>query len=150
MDRLIPTGRFELIEQTRRVWEARPGDSTPYDQVLRDTFWQHVGKMLKPRDLIVVNPDGGRYWAELLVVSAHDGGARVMELRKVDVDVLPADMAVPDGFKIEHGGLRLDWCVFDCRVQKGKPPVRLIQGKATQAEAFEALMKHPALARRAA
>ena len=149
MDRLIPTGRFELSQQTRREWEARPTDDTPYEQVLKDVFWQHVAKSLKPRDLIIVNPDGGRYWAELLVVTAHEAGVRVMELRKVDVDVLPADMAIPEGFKIEHGGLRLDWCAYDTR-QKNKPPIKLVSGKRTQQDAYEALMKHPAVQRRAA
>lgn len=57
-----------------------------FDDALSPDYWSHVGSRLRQHDVIRVIPEDGSYFAELLVLSAGSGFAKVKALRQIPLE----------------------------------------------------------------
>lgn len=87
----IGSGRIDIAEFKRNAWRAFPEEGTPYERVLRESYWAHRAKDFKVGDKIEVLPDEMHYYAELLVMAAGATWLKVAELCKIELR--PADLA---------------------------------------------------------
>lgn len=62
-----------------------------FDEVLKPSFWTHVGQMLKPWDRIEVRPEDLSYIAEVVVVEAGPLFAKVALVDKRALEVKSED-----------------------------------------------------------
>lgn len=99
----LSMSRFALAEQKRAVYVIFPEMGVPYAAILNDpSFLSHVASRLRPFDRIEVIAEDGSYFAELLVRSAGRQHARLVELNKVDMEPLQAE--VDPRFSVVYAG----------------------------------------------
>ena len=82
------------------TWEAVPPVKTPFDNMLRRSFWSNVAMKMKPGDKIVIYPRDGAYYAELLVWDAGQNWADVSLLVRLDRPTLAGAPGVENEFEI--------------------------------------------------
>lgn len=102
------------------------------DEALKPDFWAHCQK-LRQHDLIRVIPEDATYFAELLVLAAGRGFAKVKLLREVkltDEEVKGSD--VPDGITVIWRGPHSKWCIERAKGDKA----RLREGLVEKADAL--------------
>lgn len=86
------------------VVAVSPPVGTPLEHLLRPEYWAHVrGRFAQfsAGALIRAMPKDAAWWAELLVVQAGQGYARVKLLRDVELDPAAAAPLVPPGYDIQ-------------------------------------------------
>ena len=98
----IHPSRFSLADSNRNVWSIVPEVGTPYSALSDASYWSHIADKLRPFDRIEVYAEDGAYWAELLVISAARLSAKVIELRKKDLDGV--GMVSEPGFEVQWKG----------------------------------------------
>lgn len=88
----------------RTVHAVCPPYGIEFATLLEPSYWAHVAAMFKPRDRIEVYPEDGSYYAELFVVAAGRQWAKVVELRKVDLNAGAAIPVPAAEFVVNWGG----------------------------------------------
>ena len=108
--------RFSQAEYERNIWEAIPPAGTDIEDMLRPEYWQHLGTRLKVRDRIEVFAEDGKFWAELIVMSAGKLFASVAVLRHVGLDGYGPkyDSELLAGYIVEYHGPIDKW-----RIRRG-------------------------------
>jgi hypothetical protein len=86
----LNTSFFYAEFQSKRYVCTIPAD-LKFEEVLKPSFWTHVGSMLKPWDRIEVRPDDVSFIAELVVVDAGQMYAKVALLEKKVLDAIVSD-----------------------------------------------------------
>ena len=142
----LAPGRVMLAEYAHQTFVAMPEADTPFEAVLDSKYWAHyavnTGMEMKPGDIILVKPEDGTYFAELIVRSKYRGGVLVAALRKVDLNkAVEAEQALelmgdPD-YEIRHSGARLKW-----RVIRKSDKRELTSGHETRDAAQDWLKEH--------
>ncbi len=103
---VLDVGRLKGAEFERVVHVATPGAEHTRQDMLNPAYWAHVSPKLKPWDRIEVRPEGGLYYAELLVLACDRAWARVHVLRWEDLssqDVsLTAATSASAKFEVRH------------------------------------------------
>lgn len=71
----ITTSRITLAEYARNIFVVTPEHGTPFEDILKPSYWLHVADTvsmrLRPYDRIEVRPEDGSYFAELIVRSVN-------------------------------------------------------------------------------
>lgn len=139
MTQLAP-GRLLLAEHAHQTFVAVPEADTPPDALIDSKYWAHYAVNstyeLKPGDMILVKPEDGTYFAELMVRAVSRGNVQVAEIRRVQLDKaqVPAE---EDDHEIRHSGSIKKW-----RVIRKADKRELISGLATRDAAIDWLREH--------
>lgn len=73
-------GRIKGAEYARNIHRATPEASTELKDVLSPAYWSHVAAKFALHDIIEVIPDGGAWYAQLLIVGCSKQHAKVVVL----------------------------------------------------------------------
>jgi hypothetical protein len=100
---------FHRSEHKRASYEAEVPSDLSFDEILKPSFWAHVGDMLRPRDVIEVWPKDNTWMAELRVVDCGHLYAKValvsrttMETREDDAP-LEIEALASGKFRVRRG-----------------------------------------------
>lgn len=110
---LLPQ-RIQLAEHQRNIYQCVVEPSVTRAHLLNDKFWQHVSLKFQPYTRIEVITDDGRFFCELLVISAGRNWAAVKELRYIElggVDI-KKEAAKRDEFEVKWCGPAVKWAVI--------------------------------------
>ena len=107
---LSPSHDFIQLAETRRnAWSVEVPTAVDLARVLEPDYWTHC-KMLKAKDRIEAVAKDGAWFADLLVMSAGQHGAKLKVLNYVDLVESKSEVASADEFKVEFAG-RHKWRV---------------------------------------
>lgn len=111
----LAPSRLQLSEHAHQTWVAYPETGTPPDAVLDPKYWAHysvnANTDMKPGDIILVKPEDGTYFSELIVRAKTTGAVKVRELRRVILDATE-DFADDGEYEIRWSGNALKWRVI--------------------------------------
>jgi len=100
----LTAGRFKQAEFSRTLWSVFAEQGTLFEDVTKPAFWAHVAAKLKPLDRIEVFEESGKYWAELMVLSVGRMEARVIVLRKHDLQAQEVPTIDLGEYEVSWGG----------------------------------------------
>lgn len=100
----LTAGRCKQAEFARTLWSVFVEQNTPFENVIKPAFWAHVAAKLKALDRIEVFAEDGQYWAELMVLSVGKMEAKVVVLRKIDLQAAPAPTLDLGEYEVSWGG----------------------------------------------
>lgn len=108
--RLLPAQLVDA-ESVRRDVIVRPERGTDIEEMLAPEYWAHVAKGLHPLDRIEVRPDGGQWWAEMLVHVVEPFSATIEVLKVIRFGERGGKpIAAPVGYEFRNRGVN-GWCV---------------------------------------
>jgi len=132
----LATDRIQIAQHMRNVWYVTPEHGTPIEALLEPQFWAHVSAKMKPRDRIEVDAEDGSYFVELRVEDAGRLFAKVVVLRRVDLQ--PTEQAEqPADYKIMWAGPHAKW-----RIVRAKDKGLVKDGLETRTAAELYLASH--------
>jgi hypothetical protein len=83
----LAPNRLMHAEHAHQTFVAAPEAGTPPEALLASAYWAHYSVnpnlQMKAGDHILVQPEDGTYFMELLVRSTYRGGVNLVELRRV-------------------------------------------------------------------
>jgi hypothetical protein len=96
----LSPNRLMLSEHAHQTWVASPETGTPPEALLDPKCWAHYSvnpnMQMKPGDLILVKPEDGTFFQELLVREVFRGGIKVLQLRLVNLDKVESVRPAPE------------------------------------------------------
>lgn len=94
-------------------WYAKPEFGTPLEAVLEPKYWAHCSSELAPEDVITVMPEGAPYRAELLVLDAGTGFAKVVVINCIDLEKheVTGELPSTDDYDVRWTGRHTKWRV---------------------------------------
>lgn len=94
-------------------WYAKPEFGTPLEAVLEPKYWAHCSSQLAPEDVITVMPEGAPYRAELLVLDAGTGFAKVVVINCIDLEKheVTGELPSTDDYDVRWTGRHTKWRV---------------------------------------
>ena len=137
----ILSERVKLADYDRNVFRVSPEQGTAFEQLLEPGYWVHVASKFRAGDKIEVFPEGGEYYAELLVVSGSRIHAKVvpLQVKHLSAAKVAGGPKTADPFKIEHKGSLHKWSVI-----RASDKEYVKDGFATREEAAEWLTHNEA------
>jgi hypothetical protein len=112
----LSPNRLMLSEHAHQTWVASPETGTPPEALLDPKCWAHYSvnpnMQMKPGDLILVKPEDGTFFQELLVREVFRGGIKVLQLRLVNLDKVESQSESDGEHEIKWSGPRLKWRVI--------------------------------------
>jgi hypothetical protein len=108
----ITQNRVKAAEFARNIHRATPEASTQFKDVLDPAYWAHVAKGVALYDTIEVVPDGGAWYAQLLVVGCSKLHVKVQTLIFVKLNGKDEKPATDAPFAIEFKGPQRKWSVI--------------------------------------
>lgn len=127
---LNPT-KIAQAEYERSTWKVVPAEGVTHKDMLENSYWVHVGHMLRPGHHIEAVPANRSYFAEFFVIASDRTWAKVVLLRHVD---LQESGTIEDvGFMVKWAGPSAMW-----RVTKG---LNVLVEKLDTREIAEAWLK---------
>jgi hypothetical protein len=107
----ITQNRVKGAEFARNIHRATPEASTQFKDVLEPAYWAHVAQKFALYDVIEVIPEGGAWYAQLLVVGCSKLHAKTQTLlfTKLSEVKEPEDKAA---FRVEFKGPQRKWAVI--------------------------------------
>lgn len=134
----INTARFRPAEYLRTVWYADAEQGMVPEDLLEPAAWANIAAQCKPLDIIQVGADDASWWAEYLVVDAHNLWLKVRLLRKEIVEATPnkARPGQQAEYTVKYRGVK-KWSV----VRKGDNAI-IKDGFQTREDADEHLNSH--------
>jgi hypothetical protein len=142
MTQLAPN-RLATAEYAHQTFVATPETGTPPDALLDPKYWAHYSVnpnvKINVGDIVLVKPEDGTYFMELMARDAFRGGIKMVELRRVvlDAEESPADADFGKEFEIKHSGPNLKWRVIR-KVDKRE----LVNGISTKEAARDWVREH--------
>ncbi len=130
--RLI-TADFVGAEYGHNTFLAQPDTLADRKVLFERIYWSNVARNLKRNDIVRVIPKDETCFVELLVREVTLTGARMTELRFVDLPQATALNHIPDAadmYKVQHLGVSMKWCV----IRKADNAI-VVQGKISEQEA---------------
>lgn len=99
--------RLQLSENARNEWSLTAEFGTTLAQVMHEGYFAHFAPRFKPFDKILVHPDEGIWYAELLVLTVARTYIKTTvllekHLTSSDVDMTQANMQA--GYEVNYGG----------------------------------------------
>lgn len=111
--KLVPN-RLKGAEFARNAHRATPEGSTQLKDVLDPAYWSHVAAKFAVYDIIEVIPDGGAWYAQLLITACSKQHAKVSVLNMTKLRETP--VVEPKGeapkFVVEFKGPQRKWSVI--------------------------------------
>lgn len=136
----LSPNRLALAEHAHQTFVATPESGTPPDALLDPKCWAHysVNPNMKVNDgdIIIVKPEDGAYFMELLVRNVFRGGIQVAKLRLVELDKADQSNDIGD-FEIKWSGPTLKF-----RVIRKLDKREMISGLATKDHARDWIREH--------
>jgi hypothetical protein len=136
----LAPNRLQLAEHAHQTYVAYPEADTPPEAVLDPKYWAHYSVNhntdMKPNDIILVKPEDGTYFMELMVRAKFTGGVKVAELRRVMLDKAETTEDLGD-YETRWSGNRLKW-----RVIRKSDKRELVSGLETKDAAYDWLREH--------
>lgn len=130
---------FSMKRSMVNEWYAKPEAGTPLEAVLEPKYWAHCSAQLAPEDVITVIPEGTPWRAELMVLDAGRGFAKVVVLSHVDLESheVTGDMPSADDYDVRWAGRHAKWRV----VRKSDKRV-MVEGQPTKQDALLWVSSH--------
>lgn len=110
MKKLNPS-EYVLAQYARQVHAVTPPEGTTLEEMLDPAYWGHVSARFHQYDRIEVVPQGGAFYAELLVTNCSLVHAKVAVLHVKELQPLVKEEADKD-FSIEFKGPNRKWSVL--------------------------------------
>jgi hypothetical protein len=104
--------RFGLADEARNVWRAIVPSETEAEQVLDESFWANVSRLLQPGDEIQVLPDDYAWRRDLHVVSTGNNWAQVVTLNHYELAPSKPAEGLPSRYKVQFAGAHHKWRVL--------------------------------------
>lgn len=138
MTQLAPRS-FSMKRSMVNEWYAKPEPGTPLEAVLDPKYWAHCSAQLAPENVITVIPEGAPWRAELLVLDAGRGYAKVIVLNHVEIESheVVGDESAADDYDVRWAGPHAKWRV----VRKSDKKV-MIEERATKQDAYLWIASH--------
>jgi hypothetical protein len=137
----ITLSRLKESQYARTVYTLTvPNDTSPQD-LLRDTYWQHIATKFRVRDRIEVMPDNGRWFVELIVMDCGRQFAHVEVMRVKDFVKVAKHTSETAPYKIEYSGPHVKYQII-------KDGVALSKGHETEDAARRWVKSHIEASRR--
>lgn len=137
----LSPNRLMHAEHAHTTFVAHPETGTPPDALLDSKYWAHYSvnpsMQMNAGDMILVKPEDGTYFMELLVRSTYRGGVNVVELRRVELNNPEIAGEESEDHEIKHSGPRLKW-----RVIRKSDKRELTNGLPTKDAARDWLREH--------
>lgn len=130
---------FAMERSMVNRWYAKPEPATPLEAVLEPKYWAHCSAQLAPEDVITVIPEGAPWRAELMVLDAGRGFAKVVVLSHVSLDAheVTGDMSAADDYDVRWAGRHAKWRV----IRKSDNRV-MIEERPTKQDAYLWIASH--------
>lgn len=136
----LSPNRLALAEHAHQTFVATPESGTPFEATLDPKYWAHYSvtqsMQMNTNDMILVKPEDGTYFAELLVREVFKGGVKVVKLRHVELDKAD-DGDVDAEYTLKYSGPVIKWQVI--RIKDNR---QLVQGLANKTVARNWLIDH--------
>lgn len=140
MTQLAPN-RLMLAEHAHNTYVATPETGTPPDALLDSKYWAHYSVntsfLVKPGDIILVKPEDGTYFMELIVRSTYRGGVKVAEILRKQFDAAAEAAEEADDHEIKFSGSIKKW-----RVIRKADRHELVSGLDSKEAATDWLREH--------
>ena len=137
----LAPSRLAHAEHAHQTFVATPEAGTPPEAVLDSKYWAHYSVnpnlQMNPGDMILVKPEDGTYFMELIVRSRYRGGVNTKELRRVVFDKVDDTSEETKDYEIKHSGRNLKW-----RVLRKSDRRELVSALPTREAAQEWLKGH--------
>jgi hypothetical protein len=112
MKKLNPS-EYNRAEYARAVHFVSPAEGVTLADLQEPAFWAHVSAKFHAYDKIEVVPQGGAYYAELLVVNCSGTHAKVAVLQHKELSVKKAkDAPADEVFGVEFKGPQRKWAII--------------------------------------
>ena len=108
----ITQSRVKEASFARNAHRATPEASTQIKDVLDPAYWAHVAKGFALYDIIEVVPEGGAWYAQLLVVGCSKLHAKTRTLMFVKLGEGQKDKEPNTAFVVEFKGPQRKWSVI--------------------------------------
>jgi hypothetical protein len=120
-------------------WYAKPEFGTPLEAVLEPRYWAHCSSQLAPEDVITVMPEGAAWRAELLVLDAGTGFAKVVVINSIDLDKheVTGELPSTDDYDVRWTGRHTKWRV----IRKSDKKV-MVENQKTKQDAYGWISNH--------
>lgn len=109
--KLVPN-RVKQAEFARNAHRATPEQSAKLEDVLNPTYWAHVAAKFAVGDTIEVFPEGGAWYAQLLVVGCSKLHAKVAVISMIKLRAAEKAPKDKPAFAIEFKGPQRKWSVI--------------------------------------
>lgn len=133
--------RFGLAEEARNVWRVSVPQGTLPEQVMDESFWSNVARLLQPGDSIQIIPDNFTWRRDVMVLAAGQNWAQTCLLHHYDLTPSKALEKIPSKYKVEFAGSHHKWRVL----REGEP---LKDGFASEKIAHQWAANHEAAVNR--
>jgi hypothetical protein len=125
----LATRNFSMKRSMVNEWYAKPEPDTPLEAVLEPKYWAHCSAKLAPENTIIVIPEGAPWRAELMVLDAGRGFAKVVVLSFVEIEAheVTGDQPTADEYDVRWAGPHAKWRVIrksDKRVMIEERPTK--------------------------
>jgi len=108
----LPVNRLQPAAHYRTHYAAVVDENTTIEDLTREDYWSHVAMRLRQMDVIDVLAEDNSFYAELLVLQAGTGFAKVMLLREVKLDESLTDEGADERFSLVWKGPHRKWAVM--------------------------------------
>ena len=113
----ITQGRFQLEVEASNRWRVNvPMGTTPED-LLNESYWQHIATQLRPGDEIRAMPDNMAWELTLHVIGAGKLYAHVVKKTLFDLAPLEQPIKLPSIYEVKFQGSHHKWAV----IRENKP-----------------------------
>jgi hypothetical protein len=113
----LTMARFGLAAEARNPWWATVEKGTTPDEVLDESFWSHIARLLQPGDEITVMADDFGWRMDLQVIACGSLWAQVAELNRYDLSPAKPHDRLASKYKVEFAGAHHKWRVL----REGEP-----------------------------
>lgn len=137
----LPRAAFKLRESTNNIWRCVIPHATPRESLIVSDLFRIVAGDLHPFDKIIAVSDASDWYAELLVLTAGQGHASLVELFFKSLPrAITDDGDLPANHVVEHLGPETLWAV-----RRLSDDVMLGTGFTSRNAAVEFLLAHASL-----
>jgi hypothetical protein len=133
--------RFGLAAEVRNIWRVSVPSATLPEQVMEESFWSNVARLLQPGDEIQILPDSFSWRRDVFVLASGSNWAQVCVLDHYDLTPSKAHQKVPSKYKVEFAGSHHKWRVL----REGEP---MKDGFASEKIAYQWAANHEAAVNR--
>ena len=135
--RKLLSGKLKRAEFERTVYRIKPEDGTEFEDIMKPEYWAHVGRVLRPFDIIEVLFENGTHYVELVVVDCGDLWAKVavktdlnLATEKKSADEVREEAVGNAPYSVAYKGPTVKWAVI-----RNSDNEYVEKGMATKAEA---------------
>lgn len=108
----VPHARFGLEAEFNTVWRVTVEMGVTPKDTLKEEFWRHVARYLRPGDTLRVIPDN-MAWEQILHVAGQDKvWAHVVQKELYDLRTKGHGLKIPNIYSVEFAGAHHKWRVM--------------------------------------